>query len=100
MAQDSLYDDLSVRERSARLWPQTERLKAAHLLGRQAPAEAAAAALRRYADVLIPGLWRDRLTAEGRFVEESAPASSFYHLTAAIAELHGRRIANPPAKPA
>jgi mannose-6-phosphate isomerase len=34
-----------------------------------------------------PGLWFDQMRVDGSFVDEPAPASSFYHLVAAIAEL-------------
>ena len=47
----------------------------------------AADALMRYLDCPIPGLWRDRIDAQGNVVDEPAPASSFYHLVAAIAEI-------------
>ncbi len=33
------------------------------------------------------GLWRDKMMADGTFVEEAAPASSFYHIVCAIYEL-------------
>jgi mannose/cellobiose epimerase-like protein (N-acyl-D-glucosamine 2-epimerase family) len=79
---------------TARLWPQTERLKAAlaHLrrTGEAAEAEEAAAAyagLFQYLDVETRGVWRDKLKADGTFVEEPAPGSSLYHITCALAEL-------------
>jgi mannose/cellobiose epimerase-like protein (N-acyl-D-glucosamine 2-epimerase family) len=96
VAVDGLNDDLSVRHGRARLWPQTERLKAALSLSeRPGPeaaayrdhAAAAAAALWRYLETPTPGLWRDKLEDDGRFVEEPAPASSFYHLAVAIRQL-------------
>ncbi len=106
VAMDSLAGDFSPREPSARLWPQTERLKAAHLLARRADtalretyiaaARQAADALVRYLEVPLPGLWRDRLEPDGRFAEGPAPASSLYHIVAAIAELGGVRIAPAP----
>jgi mannose-6-phosphate isomerase len=80
----------------ARLWPQTERLRtAAHLASRagadrqayERSAVEAANALLAYLDTPIKGLWRDKLTTEGAFVEEPAPASSLYHLVGAIAAL-------------
>jgi mannose-6-phosphate isomerase len=43
--------------------------------------------LWRYLETPTPGLWRDKLEEDGRFVEEPAPASSFYHLMAAIRQL-------------
>lgn len=96
-AMDSLYDDLAPREHTARLWPQTERLKAAHILGEAAVAAEAGLTLERYLAVPVPGLWRDRLDPDGRFAEGPAPGSSFYHLVAAIAELSGLRIIDGPA---
>ena len=103
---DSLGPGFVPRERSARLWPQTERLKAAHLLARRAgpelrescleAARQAAEAVARYLEVPLPGLWRDRLGADDRFEEGPAPGSSLYHLVAAIAEISGVRIAPTP----
>ena len=106
VAVDSLWSDFGAREQTARLWPQTERLKAAHVLarraepelreGRLASARQAAVALQRYLVVPLPGLWRDRLEPDGRFAEGPAPASSLYHIVSAIAELDGRRIVAAP----
>lgn len=72
---------------SARLWPQTEYLKAALRLGGADEALSAANALRRYLDTPVPGLWRDKLSPDGTFLEEPAPASSFYHIMCAALEL-------------
>ena len=81
----------------ARMWPQTERMKAA--LARASDsvgderklAEARAAeagdAIFRYLDTPVKGLWRDKLTIDGSFVEEAAPASTFYHIICAFSEL-------------
>ena len=90
MAIDGLDDRLQPLERTARLWPQTERIKAALFLGgsdRAAQVAAACAGLQRYTEVTPAGLWRDRLRPAGGFVEEPAPASSFYHIVCALAEL-------------
>jgi mannose/cellobiose epimerase-like protein (N-acyl-D-glucosamine 2-epimerase family) len=89
---NALRQDLSVADDEARLWPQTERLKANARLAVSEPrswpaAVEAAAALLRYLLSAPPGLWHDRLTAKDQFVEEPAPASSFYHIVAAISEL-------------
>ncbi|HEX6866534.1 MAG TPA: AGE family epimerase/isomerase [Caulobacteraceae bacterium] len=35
----------------------------------------------------VPGLWRDRMKADGSFIDEPAPASSFYHIVGAILDL-------------
>ena len=91
---NSLLDDWTPHDAGARLWPQTERLKAASIAARLtgeakyfAMAASAADGLMRYLDTPLPGLWRDRIDADGRVVDEPAPASSFYHLVAAIGEL-------------
>jgi len=99
-----LLDDLSVNDAKARLWSQTEWLKAALILARSAngnernqylaDAIAAAKALMLYLDVPIAGLWRDKLLADGSWVDEPAPASSFYHIIDAL-----RVLAAWPADP-
>jgi mannose-6-phosphate isomerase len=43
--------------------------------------------LRRYLATPIPGLWYDRLSPQGEMVDEPAPASTFYHLVVAVAEI-------------
>lgn len=88
VAIDELDDELNVRSRRARLWPQTERLKAALILGDRVPAAHADEALKGLQLYLQPtGLWRDKLEPDGRFVEEPAPASSLYHIAAAWLQL-------------
>lgn len=87
VAVNALWDDLSVRDGSARLWPQTERLKAAAALGDEAQALRAARGLAQYLEAPARGVWRDKLRPDGRFVEEPAPATSFYHLMGAILAL-------------
>ena len=39
--------------------------------------------LMQYFETPVRGLWRDRMNAEGAFVEEPVPASSFYHIVGA-----------------
>lgn len=93
-AVNAILDDGSVHDAKARLWPQTERLKAA-LLAHEITNDAkfaaigveAAGTVLRYLETDIPGLWRDERTAEGAFTAGASPASSFYHLVGAIAEL-------------
>jgi mannose-6-phosphate isomerase len=87
VAVNALWDDFSVRDGDARLWPQTEHLKAAVVLGDEGQALSAARGLAQYLDVPARGAWRDKLRADGSFVEEPAPATSFYHLMVAILEL-------------
>ena len=87
VAVNALWEDLSVRDGAARLWIQTEHLKAALSLGDEAQALRAARGLARYLETPKRGAWRDRLSPDGTFVEEPAPATSFYHLIVAILEL-------------
>lgn len=83
----SLDQRLAPRDRSARLWAQTERLHAHAAVGNWDGVLKGAAGLQRYLDVPIPGLWRDRLLPDGTFVEEPAPGSSLYHIVSAVSAL-------------
>jgi mannose-6-phosphate isomerase len=95
VALQQLLDDFTVHDPVARLWPQTEWLKAALALSTAEPDDpdlanqivAAAAGLQLYLETPVAGLWWDRLEPSGRFVDEPAPASSLYHIACAIAEL-------------
>lgn len=87
VAVNALWDDLSVRDGAARLWPQTEWLKAALIFGEEADAISAARGLARYLQTPTRGLWRDKQEADGGFVDEPAPATSFYHLLGAVQAL-------------
>lgn len=91
VALDALLDDFSPHLNSARLWPQTERLKAVSLAAEVtgdpkywAMAVRAAQAVDRYLQTPLPGLWYERMTAAGAFIDEPAPASSLYHIVLAI----------------
>ena len=82
-------------DRKARLWPQTERLKAAvsrfKRLGKESEAKEvidAAQGLQQYLNVRTSGLWRDKLLPEGTWVDEHAPGSSLYHISCAYYELN------------
>ena len=84
---DELGSDGRVLAAGARLWPQTERLRAETLHKGVGSARVAACSdvLRAY---LRPdGLWHERRGATGVFSQEPAPASSLYHLTGAILAL-------------
>lgn len=95
VAIDELDDRLRPRSSRARLWPQTEWLKAALILAERAEGEerprliaSAAAALRGLNVYLKPGgLWHDKLGADGVLDLEPAPASSLYHIVAACRQL-------------
>jgi mannose-6-phosphate isomerase len=93
-----LKDDFSVNDAKARLWSQTEWLKAALILARSEAdperrrfyldnAVAGAKALKLYLETPVPGLWRDKLLGDASWIEEPAPASSFYHIIDALKAL-------------
>ena len=94
VAINTLDGRLAPVDRAARLWPQTERLRATLLASQLAgdrtlweSADEAAATLCRYLDMPTPGLWRDQMQTDGEFVVEPVKASSFYHIVGAILEL-------------
>ncbi|KQW83005.1 AGE family epimerase/isomerase [Brevundimonas sp. Root1279] len=92
VAIDQLDDSLKVRSPVARLWPQTEWLRAALNMAaltddgeRTQRLVEADAAVRGLALYLQPnGTWRDKLNPDGGFIDEPAPASSLYHITGAF----------------
>ena len=90
VAVNAIKPDGSVGDAIARLWPQTERLRA-YLIdchdGDEARLREAIESLSRYLDAPLPGLWYENLAADGRFIVEAAPATSLYHIVGAIAEL-------------
>ncbi len=107
VAIDVLLTDMSPHSRQARLWPQAERLKATLVLSQQATEEgprkaleasalAAAEGLSHYLHTSIPGLWYDKMRADGTLVEEPSPASSLYHIACAIDVLRRHTSQRPP----
>ena len=90
VAMNALWDDFSVRDRAARLWPQTEHLKATLSFGDEGEVLGAAQGLAKYLDVPARGAWRDKMQADGSFLDEPAPATSFYHVLIAVLELQAR----------
>jgi mannose-6-phosphate isomerase len=93
---NAILDDGSPYDAKARLWPQTERLKAAllalELTGNTihlSSAVQAAASILSYLDTEVAGLWRDERLADGSFALAPSPASNFYHLVGAIAAIAG-----------
>jgi mannose-6-phosphate isomerase len=95
VAINGCLDDGSPLDVDARLWPQTERVKAACSAGEltgepryfQVALEATQTLLR-YFGTPVPGMWRDRMLQDGRFTEEGTPASGFYHIVGAAIELN------------
>jgi mannose-6-phosphate isomerase len=91
---DQILIDGTPLKSTARLWPQTERLKAnlaRYEATGDADAERAALqaydTLRAFCDTATPGLWYDLRTPDGVFVREPARASSFYHIALSFSEL-------------
>jgi mannose-6-phosphate isomerase len=98
VAFNELWDDMTPKDPSAKLWPQTERVKAwcAVLQGCTTREEGdcacrslieAIAGLQRYLEIEPAGLWHETLLADGTFTREPAKASSFYHIVGAIETL-------------
>lgn len=94
---DAMSPDFAITQQRARLWPQTEWLKAACILAGHAAGTArsryiadalmAANALWRYLQVPMTGLWRDKMAADEIFIDEPSPASSLYHIISGVAAL-------------
>ena len=86
----------------AKLWPQTERIKAWCALAQQAQADQDAPAMARalhgatqamlalmpYLSHPCAGLWQEVMLPDGRFTAEPCRASSLYHIVCAIETLH------------
>ncbi len=97
VAMMSLYDDFTVHDALARLWPQTEWLKAAVRLAAATHGEEhhrylssalrAVGALQPFLDTPVSGLWFDKWPHDAPMIDEPAPASTFYHIVCAIYEL-------------
>jgi mannose-6-phosphate isomerase len=92
----SLRADGTPLDPTARLWSQAERLRGALAMRRHPGEDAdfwtgealrAAATIRRYADDVGGGLYRDVMAPDGTFVVEPSKASSLYHLTGAFMAL-------------
>jgi mannose-6-phosphate isomerase len=81
---EAVDDAFKPISQNARLWAQTEYLKAALILGEQDHALAAAKILARYLSGPAPGLWYDQLRTDNSFVTEPVTGSSFYHIITAI----------------
>jgi len=85
---NSTWSDGKAADGGFRLWPQTERLKAEAQRGRLAAAGVAAAlgGLQRHMAGVRPGLWIERMDAAMQAAADPAPATSLYHLTAALTD--------------
>lgn len=91
---NSVGDDGAPIDRASRTWPNTERIKAAialHELDGSDPspviASSTALLFDRYLGRTLPGTWIDVVDAAGNPVPGNAPASTFYHVFLAFAEV-------------
>ena len=96
VAFNELHHDFTVRDAHAKLWPQTERIKAWRALslsplntpeGRARAAEHLSQAVAGLLPFLVPhprGLWYEVQRPDGTFIDEPVRASSLYHITCAI----------------
>jgi len=95
---NELWDDFTAKDANARLWPQTERMKAYVKLAQAAKTQTekdaavekvleASEGLELYLSTDMVGLYRDRMKANGDFEIEPAPASTLYHIICAIDEV-------------
>jgi mannose/cellobiose epimerase-like protein (N-acyl-D-glucosamine 2-epimerase family) len=95
VAINEIWDDMTPKDPAAKLWPQTERVKAwcAMLDVARTGAERedacykiviSARGLARYMRTEPPGLWHEVCAANGEFPPGPCKASSFYHVVCAI----------------
>jgi len=87
-------DDGAVIDASSRTWPNTERIKAHLALFEFAGRDPRAAVLQscrllleRYLATDVRGLWTDHFDANARPIASDVPASTFYHVFLAFAEV-------------
>jgi len=98
VAINEIWDDMTPKDPAAKLWPQTERVKAwcAMLDVASTAAERedackriviSARSLARYMRSEAPGLWHEVCAANGKFPPGPCKASSLYHVVCAIEAL-------------
>ncbi len=97
VAFDRMNDELKPVTDRARLWPQTEWVKASALLAQTNPSDQGSLyaahlaeawrAVEMYLGHPVNGLWYDKMNADGSFEIEPVPASSLYHIVGAIEAL-------------
>lgn len=83
---DEVLSNGKIYKKSARFWPQTERIKAATQLKQAQAADQAFDTLFLYFEGVKRGLWQDTLQENGQFVVQPSKASSLYHIMNALSE--------------
>jgi mannose-6-phosphate isomerase len=107
VAFNELWDDMRVKDLEAKLWPQTERVKAWCALLEAAPTAAAMDRASRQLTAAIQGLqkffitepsgiWHEVMRGDGTLTAEPCKASSFYHIVSAIQTVERTLRAAPP----
>lgn len=88
-----------VVDADAKLWPQTERIKALHLIAQHPWSSdatrvvateslpSAIQALRHYFDGAADGMWHEVLLSSGKLDDQPTRASSLYHIICALEQL-------------
>ena len=101
---DAVWSDGTPKSRASRTWPNTERLKAAIAtdvygegVNRAAIEQTAECLMDRYFAPAPKGAWIDHFNDAGEPIATTIPASTFYHVFLAIAELI--RIGGPDLAP-
>lgn len=100
VAINSFGTDLQPRDQDAKLWPQTERVKAWALLSclaideqeaadRLAHCTAALNGMMKYLNHPTAGAWQEVWRADGTWSKEDVRASSLYHVVCALETIHG-----------
>jgi len=105
VAINALDGRLHIRDPQAKLWPQTERIKAWHAVNThpmsqptdrqraEAFIQLAIAGLELYLTAEPAGLWQEAMLPDGSFLSQPVKASSLYHLTCAIHALNSTTLA-------
>jgi mannose/cellobiose epimerase-like protein (N-acyl-D-glucosamine 2-epimerase family) len=83
---DEVWSSGEVCKKSSRFWPQSERVKAAVILGDGTGADQALESLLLFFLDEERGLWKDTRLEDGTYADIPVKASSLYHIINAISE--------------
>jgi mannose-6-phosphate isomerase len=109
VAVNALGAGLRVTDGAAKVWPQTERIKAWHAAQAGGSAVQAQIAQRKVGEALQgltrylletpAGLWHEHMNTDGGFALQPCRASSLYHIVCAIDTLQGAPLPWPRRAP-